>query len=312
MGLHCGSKAVLSRPLCNFQRGNEEKSFDRTNSIEYRYNLVLFPPAMDLELDDKIALITGSSQGIGFAIAEALSKEGARVILNSYKKSLVDEAVDRLLGRVPGARVGGIAGDLTSEQGIADITQQLPAVDILVNNVGFYAAKDFEKITDEDWIAMMNLNFMSGVRLSRAYLPEMKERGWGRIVFISSESGIRIPPEMVHYGVSKAAQIALARGIAEGAKGTGVTVNSVLPGPVRSEGVEAFIQQTVSSKELAADEVEKDFFASMRPTSIIKRFIRPEEVAAFVTYLCSARSAATNGAALRVDGGVVPSILDPG
>ena len=263
---------------------------------------------MNLQLEDKTALVSGSSQGIGFAIAEALAKEGAAVVINSNKQDLVDEAIGKISKTAPGAHLIAAVADLSTQQGVQDLVRKVPAVDILVNSVGFYLAKDFLEISDEDWDQMMNLNFMSGVRLSRAYLPGMKTHGWGRIIFISSKSGVKIPHEMIHYGVSKAAQIAVARGIAETTTGTGVTVNSVLPGPTRSEGVEAFIQQMVTARGIAAEQVVDEFFKSVRPTSIIKRFILPQEVASLVTYLCSPLASATNGAALRVDGGVVASI----
>ena len=263
---------------------------------------------MNLQLEDKTALVSGSSQGIGFAIAEALAKEGAAVVINSNKQDLVDEAIGKISKTAPGAHLIAAVADLSTQQGVQNLLQKVPAVDILVNSVGFYLAKDFLEISDENWDQMMNLNFMSGVRLSRAYLPGMKTHGWGRIIFISSESGVKIPHEMIHYGVSKAAQIAVARGIAETTTGTGVTVNSVLPGPTRSEGVEAFIQQMVTARGIAAEQVVDEFFKTVRPTSIIKRFILPEEVASLVTYLCSPVASATNGAALRVDGGVVASI----
>jgi NAD(P)-dependent dehydrogenase (short-subunit alcohol dehydrogenase family) len=242
---------------------------------------------MNLQLKDKTALVSGSSQGIGFAIAEALAAEGATVVINSYKLDLVDQAIDKLSKTVRDARLIGAVADLSTEEGVQDLVKKVPAVDILVNSVGFYVAKDFLEISDKDWDQMMNLNFMSSVRLSRAYLPGMKTRNWGRIIFISSESGVKIPHEMIHYGVSKAAQIAVARGIAETTTGTGVTVNSVLPGPTRSEGVEAFIQQMVTSRGVPAEQVVDEFFKTFRPTSIIKRFIRPQEVASLVTYLCS-------------------------
>jgi len=263
---------------------------------------------MDFELENKTALVSGSSQGIGFAIAEALAKEGVNVIINSNNTDRVDKAVDKLSMVAPGVRISGAVADLSTAEGVQQLVEKAPAVDILVNNVGFYTAKEFEEITDAEWDRMMNLNFMSGVRLSRAFLPGMRTRGWGRIVFISSESGVRIPREMIHYGVSKAAQIAVARGIAETTTGTEITVNSVLVGPTRSEGVEAFIRQMVKSRGVSEDQVVEEFFKTVRPSSIIKRFILPQEVAGLVVYLCSPLAAATNGAAVRIDGGVVEAI----
>jgi NAD(P)-dependent dehydrogenase (short-subunit alcohol dehydrogenase family) len=242
---------------------------------------------LNLQLDAKTALVSGSSQGIGFAIAEALAREGATVVINSNKQGLVDRAIDKLSKQVPGAKLIGAAADLSHSLGVEEVVKKVPAVDILVNSVGFYVAKDFLEISDGDWGQMMNLNFMSGVRLNRAHLRGMKERNWGRIIFISSESGVKIPHEMIHYGVSKAAQIAVARGIAETTTGTEVTVNSVLPGPTRSEGVEAFIQQMVTSRGIPAEQVVSEFFKTVRPTSIIKRFIQPSEIATLVAYLAS-------------------------
>lgn len=263
---------------------------------------------MNLELAGKTALVTGSSQGIGFAIAEALAREGVNIVINSKTPPQVDRAVDKLSKAAPGVRITGVASDLSTASGAEELVLKAPAIDILVNNVGFYTAKDFEDISDTDWEQIWNLNFMSGVRLSRAYLPSMERAGWGRIIFISSEAGVKIPREMVHYGVSKTAQIAVARGIAETTTGTNVTVNSVLVGPTRSEGVEAFIKQMVASKGITEDQVVSEFFKTVRPTSIIKRFIRPQEVAALVAYLCSPKAAAITGAAIRIDGGVVPAI----
>jgi NAD(P)-dependent dehydrogenase (short-subunit alcohol dehydrogenase family) len=263
---------------------------------------------MNLELAGKTALVTGSSQGIGFAIAEALAREGANIIINSRTPPQVDKAVDKLSKVSPGVRITGVASDLSTAGGAEELVLKSPAIDILVNNVGFYTAKDFQDISDADWEQIMNLNFMSGVRLSRAYLPGMKSTGWGRVIFISSEAGVKIPREMIHYGVSKTAQIALSRGMAETTTGTNVTVNSVLVGPTRSEGVEAFIKQMVASRGVTEDQVVAEFFKTVRPTSIIKRFIGPQEVAALVAYLCSPLAAAITGAAVRIDGGVVPAI----
>jgi NAD(P)-dependent dehydrogenase (short-subunit alcohol dehydrogenase family) len=203
----------------------------------------------------------------------------------------------------------GVAADLGTKQDVELLTNKVGTVDILVNNLGIFEAKPFEEITDEDRLRFFEVNVLSGVRLSRFYLPQMLKKNWGRIVFISSESGVNIPVEMVHYGVTKTAQLALARGLAETTAGTGVTVNSVLPGPTRSEGVEQFVEGLAKTQKTDAATVEKEFFRSVRPSSLLKRFAAPEEVAAMVVYVCSARASATNGAALRVDGGVVRSIV---
>ena len=264
---------------------------------------------MDLRLDGKRALVTGSTAGIGLAIATALAREGATVTVNGRSEDRVDEAVRHV--RRSGARavVTGIAADLGTAAGAARLVERLPDVDILVNNLGIFEAKPFPEITDADWLRFFEVNVLSGVRLSRAYLPGMRERNWGRVVFISSESGVNIPAEMIHYGVTKTAQIALARGLAETTAGTGVTVNSVLPGPTRSEGVEQFVKDMAKGQGSDEQAVEQEFFRSVRPSSLLKRFATPEEVAAMVVYVCSARASATNGAALRVDGGVVRSVV---
>jgi NAD(P)-dependent dehydrogenase (short-subunit alcohol dehydrogenase family) len=264
---------------------------------------------MDLQLADKKALVTGSTAGIGLAIASLLAQEGAAVVVNGRSQERVEEALHRIQSENKNAKVTGVAADLGTKAGVDLLTRAVPALDILVNNLGIFEAKPFPDITDEDWLRFFEVNVLSGVRLSRFYLPAMLQKNWGRIVFISSESGLNIPVEMIHYGVTKTAQIALARGLAETTAGTGVTVNSVLPGPTRSEGVERFVQDM--AKEQGGDEkaVEKEFFRSVRPSSLLKRFETPEEVAAMVAYVCSPRASATNGAALRVDGGVVRSIM---
>jgi NAD(P)-dependent dehydrogenase (short-subunit alcohol dehydrogenase family) len=264
---------------------------------------------MDLQLDGKRALVTGSTVGIGFAIAKALAEEGAQVIVNGRTEERVSEAKRRIATEIPNSKIAGVAADLASPDGVTRIIEACPEIDILVNNVGIFEPRAFEQISDADWFRFFEVNVMSGVRLSRHYLPQMKDRNWGRIVFISSESAANIPAEMIHYGVTKTAQVALARGIAETTTGTGVTVNSVLPGPTLSEGVGTFLQQLAEERGLAPDEMEKQFFETARPSSLIKRFIQPEEVASLVAYVCSPLSAATNGAALRVDGGVVRSIF---
>ncbi len=260
---------------------------------------------MDLHLKDKLALVTGSTKGIGFAIATGLAREGARVIVNGRSQQSVDEALAKLRAQLPDARAEGFAGNLADPRQIAALVEKHPAVDVLVNNLGIFDPKPFEEIPDEDWQHFFDTNVMSGVRLSRAYLPKMKQKNWGRIVFISSESGIQIPVEMIHYGVTKTAQLGLSRGIAESCAGTGVTVNAVLPGPTSSDGVTEFATKLAAGKSLK--EFEKEFFETGRPTSLLKRFTTPEEVANMVVYVCSEASSATNGAALRVDGGVVRS-----
>jgi NAD(P)-dependent dehydrogenase (short-subunit alcohol dehydrogenase family) len=264
---------------------------------------------MDLQLNGKRALVTGSTVGIGFAIAKALAQEGAEVIVNSRTEEKVSEAKRRIASEIPNSKIAGVAADLSSSDGAAKIIEAYPEIDILVNNVGIFEPRAFEQIPDTDWLKFFEVNVMSGVRLSRHYLPQMKDRNWGRVVFISSESAANIPAEMIHYGVTKTAQVALARGLAETTVGTGITVNSVLPGPTLSEGVGTFIQQLAQEQGVAIEEVEKQFFQNTRPSSLIKRFIQPEEVASLVAYICSPLSAATNGAALRVDGGVVRSIF---
>jgi NAD(P)-dependent dehydrogenase (short-subunit alcohol dehydrogenase family) len=265
---------------------------------------------MDLGLKGRRALVTGSTQGIGFAIAAALAQEGADVILNGRGHDKVKGAVERLLR--DGASVGdvaGVAADLGTAEGCAALVHQVPEVDILVNNAGIFAPRPFAEIGDGEWQEMLEVNLMSGVRLSRHYFPAMLKRGWGRVVFISSESGVQIPAEMIHYGVSKTAQIALARGMAEMTAGTDVTVNSVLPGPTWSEGVATFVGEVGKSQGKDARQMEQEFFTSMRPSSLIKRFARPEEVAAATVFVCSPKASAINGAAVRAEGGVVRAIL---
>ena len=264
---------------------------------------------MDLQLTNKKALVTGSTAGIGFAIASLLAQEGATVVVNGRSQGRVEEAVRRIRREQKDAQVTGVAADLGTKEGVGLVTKTVPALDILVNNLGIFEAKPFPDITDEDWLRFFEVNVLSGVRLSRFYLPGMLQRNWGRVVFISSESGVNIPVEMVHYGVTKTAQIALARGLAETTAGTNVTVNSVLPGPTRSEGVQQFVQDLAKGQGGDEGAVEKEFFRSVRPSSLLKRFATPEEVAAMVVYVCSPRASATNGAALRADGGVVRSIV---
>lgn len=262
---------------------------------------------MNLELDNKLALVTGSTAGIGLSIATALASEGSRVILNGRTPERVEEAARRIREIRRDARIESLALDLSTAAGTEEAFRRFPEVEILVNNLGIFEPKPFDEIPDGDWLRFFEVNVMSGVRLSRAYLPGMRRRNWGRIVFISSESGIQIPAEMVHYGMTKTAQIAVARGIAETCAGTGVTCNAVLPGPTASEGVKNFVGSLASESGRTAEQVEQEFFEKARPTSLLKRFARPEEVAAMVTFVCSPLASATNGAALRVDGGVVRS-----
>jgi NAD(P)-dependent dehydrogenase (short-subunit alcohol dehydrogenase family) len=263
---------------------------------------------MDLGLHDKIALVTGSTAGIGLATALALAREGARVIVNGRTQPRVDAALAHIRGEAAHAAVEGIALDLSSAEGCLAIADRLPDVDVLVNNLGIFEPMPFERITDEQWFRFFETNVMSGVRLSRIYAAGMRARRWGRIVFVSSESGLQIPVEMIHYGMTKTAQLAVARGLAESLAGSGVTVNSVLPGPTASEGVGAFVTQLARSRGVGSAEVEREFFATARPSSLLQRFATPDEVASMIAYVCSARAAATTGAALRVDGGVVRSI----
>ena len=264
---------------------------------------------MDLQLADKRALVTGSTAGIGLAIAVALAREGAAVIVNGRTDDRVAAAVARVKAEHGTGTVTGVAADLGTEAGARRVFDALPQVDVLVNNLGIFEAKPFPEISDDDWRRFFEVNVLSGVRLARQYLPGMLERNWGRIVFISSESAVNIPAEMIHYGMTKTAQLAVARGLAETTAGTGVTVNSVLPGPTMSEGVTDFVGSLARQQSTDAAGVERDFFKTMRPSSLLKRFATPGEVANMVAYVCSPLSSATNGAALRVDGGVVRSIV---
>ena len=264
---------------------------------------------MDLNLTARTALVSGSTAGIGLAIATILAQEGATVIINGRTAERVDSAIAQIKQAVPEAKLQGVIADLSTQAGTAVLFQQAPVVDILINNLGIYGAQAFTDISDDEWMRFLDVNVMSGVRLSRHYLPLMLQKNWGRIIFISSESGVNIPAEMIHYGVTKTAQIALARGLAELTVGTNVTVNSVLPGPTRSEGVEEFIQGLATDQSITPEQVEQEFFEKTRPSSLIKRFATPEEVAVLVAYVASPLSSATNGAALRVEGGCVQSIV---
>lgn len=263
---------------------------------------------MDLKLSGKTALVTGSTAGIGFAIASALVDENADVAVNGRTAERVNQAVQKLQSRKRGGKVTGFPLDLSRADNVSLLTEKLPELDILINNVGIFEPKPFTEITDSDWERFFNVNVMSGVRVSRHYLPPMLKKNWGRIIFISSESGLNIPSEMIHYGMTKTAQLAIARGLAETTAGTAVTVNAVLPGPTLSEGVGTFVQDLAKAQGTDLAEVEKQFFQRVRPSSLIQRFAEPEEVASMVAYLSSPLASATNGAAVRVDGGVVRSI----
>jgi NAD(P)-dependent dehydrogenase (short-subunit alcohol dehydrogenase family) len=264
---------------------------------------------LDLKLTGKTALVTGSTAGIGFAIAKSLASEGAHVYVNGRTQERVDSAMRAIRSHAATAKVDGIAADFSGSAGAEAVIARLPAVDVLVNNVGIFEPKPFADIPDADWSRFFEINVMSGVRLARHYLAGMLKRNWGRILFISSESGVQIPAEMVHYGVTKTAQIAVARGIAESVVGTGVTSNSILAGPTESEGVGNFVEAIARQENKSKAEIEKEFFQNVRPSSLLKRFATPDEVAAMATYVASELSSATNGAALRVDGGVVRAIL---
>ncbi len=263
---------------------------------------------MDLKLNGKRALVSGSTAGIGLAIAEGLAAEGASVVINGRTQKRVDAAIALIKANQNSADVTGIAADVSTAAGADALIKAVPAVDILINNAGIFEPKSFPDIPDADWTRFFETNVMSGVRLTRGLLPGMVKKQWGRVIFISSESGLNIPPEMIHYGVTKTAQIALARGIAESVAGSGVTVNSVLPGPTLSEGVATFVEKLSVAQKKSPAQFEKEFIETMRPTSLIRRFASTAEVAAIVVYLCGELASATTGAAVRVDGGVVRSI----
>jgi len=264
---------------------------------------------MNIDLHGKTALVTASTGGIGFAIAQGLAASGAEVVLNGRSEASVSRAREKLNGVVAGAKIHTFIADLGSAQGVKQLLNGLPPIDILVNNAGIYGPQDFYQVDDETWDAYWQTNVMSGVRLSRALLPEMVKRGWGRVVFISSESALNIPADMLHYGVSKTAQLSLARGLAKVVAGSGVTVNSVLPGPTLSDGFAAMMEDEVKRTGKALEELAKEFVMAQRPSSVIQRAATVEEVANMVVYVCSKQASATSGAALRVDGGVVDDIV---
>jgi NAD(P)-dependent dehydrogenase (short-subunit alcohol dehydrogenase family) len=263
---------------------------------------------MELDLHGKTAVVSGSTAGIGFAAAAGLAQLGARVIVTGRTRARVDAALAALADRIPNARLDGFAGDLTTAVGTTALVAAHPRADIVVNNLGIFEPKPFEQIADAEWMRFFEANVMSGIRLTRPYLSGMRERNWGRVIFVSSESGLHIPVEMIHYGVTKTAQIALARGIAESLAGTGITVNSVLPGPTKSEGVGTFVRRMAEQQHLSEAEMEQQFFEHARPTSLLKRFLSPDEVANLIVFLCTPAASGTTGSALRVDGGVVRAI----
>ncbi|WP_024509021.1 SDR family oxidoreductase [Bradyrhizobium sp. ARR65] len=263
---------------------------------------------MNIDLSGKTALVTGSTAGIGYAIAKGLAASGADVVINGRGQGKVDAAVAKLAKTAPGAKVRGIAADVSTSAGCNALLKALPEVDILVNNAGIFEPKDFFEISDEDWTRFFEVNVMSGVRLSRAYMPGMLKRNWGRIVFISSESALNIPTEMIQYGMSKTAQLAIARGLAKLTRGTAVTVNSVLPGPTLSEGVETFVKDLARQNGQSEQEAATNFVRQHRPGSLLQRFASTDEVANMVVYVASKEASATNGAALRVEGGIVDTI----
>ena len=263
---------------------------------------------MHIDLSGRTAIVTGSTAGIGLAIASGLAGTGAQVVITGRTQARVDEAIASIKSAVPKARLTGVASDLGSAEGARQLIAQVPDTDILINNLGIFEPKPFFEIPDEDWMRFFEVNVLSGVRLSRHYAQGMAKRGWGRIQFVSSESGLQIPAEMIHYGTTKTAQLAVSRGLAEALAGTGVTVNAILPGPTRSEGVGDFFAKIAKDQGISQDQVERDFIQTHRPSSLLKRLATVEEVANLSVYLASEQASATNGAAMRVDGGVVRSI----
>jgi NAD(P)-dependent dehydrogenase (short-subunit alcohol dehydrogenase family) len=263
---------------------------------------------MNIDLSDKTAIITGSTDGIGYAIALGLAESGAHVVINGRTQAKVDEALANLKNKVPNAEAQGFAGDLSTAEGCNALLKAFPQTDILVNNLGIYEAKPFFEISDEDWERFFQVNVMSAVRLSRGYMPGMLERNWGRVIFLSSESGVNIPDDMLHYGFTKTAVLALSRGLAKLARGTGVTVNAVLPGPTMSAGVERMLRGAAEKSGKTIDQIGAEFVKTKRATSIIQRVASTEEVANMVVYACSPQASATTGAALRVEGGIVETI----
>ena len=264
---------------------------------------------MDLKLTGKTALVTGSTAGIGFGIARRLLQEGVSVVINGRTEARINSALDQLRRVIPDCTVQGCAADFADADAVQHLLDNHDSIDILINNVGIFAPKPFVEITDEEWLHFFEVNVLSGVRLSRHYLPQMLDQNWGRIIFISSESGIQIPAEMVHYGTTKTAQLGVSRGLAQQTAGTNVTVNTVIPGSTRSEGAEKFISDLAQERGLSKEDVEREFFEKFRPNSPLERFATIDEVTTFVTYLASPLAVANNGASLRVDGGTISTIL---
>lgn len=263
---------------------------------------------MDLKIKDKKAFVSGSTAGIGYAIAKRLLMEGAQVIINGRTQAGVDQAVAELKSSTGNMQVSGITADFSKAEEVNRLVAQLPDIDILINNAGIFEPKAFEDIPDEDWYRLFEINVMSGIRLSRHVFPRMLAKNWGRVIFISSESAIAVPSEMIHYGMTKTAQLSISRGMAELTRGTGVTVNSILPGPTKSRGIVGFIDDLSKTADTTTDQVETDFFKNMRPNSILQRFASVEEVADTTVYYCSPLAAATNGAAIHVEGGLIKTI----
>jgi len=263
---------------------------------------------MKIDLSGKTAIVTGSTLGIGYAIAKGLAQAGATVAVNGRKQTAVDEAIAKLKAEAPGAQLRGVAADLGTAEGCAQFVRAAPDCDILVNNVGIFELKDFFDIFDEDWTRFFEINVMSGVRLARAYAPKLVKQGWGRIVFISSESGLNVPADMIHYGFTKTANLSVSRGLAKRLAGTGVTVNAVLPGPTLTEGVAEMLKEDAAKAKVSIEEAGAAFVKQHRSTSIIQRLAKPGEIANLVVYVCSQQASATTGAALRADGGVLDTI----
>lgn len=258
-----------------------------------------------IDLKGRTALVTGSTGGIGLAIAKRLAEAGAHVIVNGRGEARTNQAVQEIKAQIAGAHVSGFAADFAEPESTDEVYAAFPHLDVLVNNLGIFDEADFIETPDAEWQRFFDINVMSGVRLTRRYLPGMTAQKWGRVVFIASESAFNIPPNMIHYGFTKAAQVAIARGVAESVAGTGVTVNSVLPGPTRTEGVLAMFEEAAKKTGETAETIERDFVPKHRPASLIRRLEEPEEIANMVAYVCSPLASATTGAALRVEGGLL-------